>query len=349
MADENLSGSEKEHSSGDCPNPNPAKKTNGNPQQQNPPHNSDAGGKFGVAAYVGEIVLAGLCGTGVWIFGEHLVSHGYSKSGVIVNFFAFVIYFAAAPITAIRFWPQPRWVWGLFTVFCVIMAIVFEATSSPEAEPKPHFLISLQTGDSAASAVFLTNECLFITNFDIPASSNGSNIFFNVNGCLVIPVEPDKTNLVLKFVAVNGSAIKVNDLEFSVTLPREWGCLADPKWHNGNFFIKSTPSSLEHLNIKELQTWCISVPWAVFPENDVTFPTITNTCFIINREEGTKMGFMAIEARSTDFTNFIIAHTLFFPRSSNFFKPFVTIEHSDSNGLLQLSASLNELVESQKQ
>jgi hypothetical protein len=177
---------------------------------------------------------------------------------------------------------------------------------------------------------------------------HGSKVLPDIKGCLIIPVQPGETNEVFKFTAENDSSVKVNDLEFSVTLPESWGCLADSKWHNGFFFVKQTPSSLDHSDIKNLQTWWIPVPWVVFPDEPITFPPITNTCVIPYSDWKTKGGIMILQIRSTDFTNFIAADTVLFPSSSNFSKPFVTTGQLDTNGLLHFSLSADDLKSSQK-
>lgn len=201
--------------------------------------------------------------------------------------------------------------WVGYGLYSIVLTVAFFAIRSP-AEPKPHFILYLQTGDSAASTVFLTNECLFITNFDIPLAKNGS---VAVSGCLIIPVQAGESNEVLNFFAENDSSVKANDFEISVALPKDWACLAHPKWQSADIFAKPARSSI----IKNLQVWWIPVPWAVFPGEDVHFPPITNTCVVTYRDPKTKAGFMAIEIRSTDFTNFIAANIIFFPSSSNFF------------------------------
>src|SRR5947209_4487089 len=80
--------------------------------------------KRGLLAYFAELVLAGAVGTGIWVFGEHLTSHGHSRWAAVFNFLAFCVYFATVPITANRVWPHPKRIWALFAVFCVAMGLV---------------------------------------------------------------------------------------------------------------------------------------------------------------------------------------------------------------------------------
>jgi hypothetical protein len=142
-------------------NPNSTNETGENPQKNLSATNGDAVSKAGLWQYLAELVLAGAVGTGVWLFGEHLVSHGHTFLGSVINFVAFCIYFATVPITTVKVWPHPKSVWLSFCVFCALMALVFTFFSKPSIEPQPHFTISLRVGDSPAATVILTNEYLF--------------------------------------------------------------------------------------------------------------------------------------------------------------------------------------------
>jgi hypothetical protein len=344
MDDENLSGSEKEHSSGDCPNPNPAQETNGNPQPQNPPRNGDAVRKFGVAAYVGEIVLAGLCGTGVWIFGEHLVSHGYSKSGVVVNILAFIIYFAAAPLTAIRFWPKPFRVWSLFGVFCLIMVLLFTATSMPESKPRPHFKLSLLIGNPPIAIVQLTNSFLFGAGVINVIHFTNNFLLFNgiPGGCLVIPTASDESNKVFGFVVENDSPIKATDLMAFVGFPIDWELGFDPAtWHNVGIHYTIPGWRLQDTNLQFLAT---EFPRPLSPTDIVYFPPITNFSIPASNNPTNKIGMFKLIIRATDFES-MISSEIFFIRipSTNVFKPFLTSMKLGTDGLWRADVSSNTL------
>jgi len=107
-----------------------AKETNTQIQQHVPTADGNKAAKSGLH-YLAEIIAAGAIGTGVWVFGEHLTNHGHRTFGDFVNFLAFASFFAAAPITALKFWPYRKCVWGLFAFFVTLMAVVFILSSKP--------------------------------------------------------------------------------------------------------------------------------------------------------------------------------------------------------------------------
>ena len=221
MGGEKLSNAKKNDSGRDDSSGQSANKANGNHHEHLPSSNGDGVRKFGFTTYIGEIVLAGLCGTGVWIFGEHLVSHGYVKSGVVVNFLAFAIYFAAAPITAIRFWPNPWWVWGTFGAFIAIMAIIFIVTSNAPSESKvhTHFKFSLVNPETLESTFDFTNNIFDEARIRFP------NPLF---GVLVFPTT--KSNMDLCFVIKNDGPNDVEDIEIMATFSSQILCESDSRW-----------------------------------------------------------------------------------------------------------------------
>lgn len=206
-------------------NSDPAHKTHENPHQSLPPASNDKSGKTRAFIWIAECVLAGLIGTGVWVFGEHLVSHGHTTLGSIVNFAAFAVFFAAAPITAIKIWSRPKLILGLFSGFVVLMALVFFVSSEKKPESKPHFTLSLRVGDSPRDTVVLTNDCLFISSaVNVITNFSDGFAFFNgiPEGMLLIPVEPGESNKVFNFIAKNDSPLAINDLEIIAGFSNDW-------------------------------------------------------------------------------------------------------------------------------
>ena len=84
--------------------------------------------------FVAEIMLAGSVGTGIWVFGEHLISAGHLSAGTRVRFVAFAVYFSTVPITAAKFWkPKRTLAWVSYAAFSLLMYCIFGATWRPQA------------------------------------------------------------------------------------------------------------------------------------------------------------------------------------------------------------------------
>jgi hypothetical protein len=61
-----------------------------------------------------------------------------------------------------------------------------------------------------------------------------------------------------------------------------------------------------------------------------------------------KGGLVELGFRSTGFESMLAANVIFVPVGTNFVKPFVTLGHFDSNGLIKVSLSPKEFEDSQK-
>jgi len=330
-------------------NPNSTNAAGENPQKSLPATNGDAVSKAGLWQYLAEIVLAGAVGTGVWLFGEHLVSHGHNFVGSVVNFMAFCIYFATVPITTVKVWPHPKAVWLSFCGFCVLMALAFIFSSRPPLGPKTHFTYSLQIGDSPTSRVFLTNDFLFRWHVVKVGDLPNGGVMLNdlVNGCIVIPVQQGQSNAIFKFAVENDSALKVTDLEAIVGFPKDWPCDLDPaKWHKGEA-VEIIPGAWK-FEPTNMQYFSAQSPYGLFPFDTIDFPPITNRCTPEYIGQTFKAGRFDIIIRSTGFEEMLAANIVFFPVTSNSFKPFLTLGHLNSNGLIQVSPSQKEFEESQK-
>jgi hypothetical protein len=329
-------------------NTNSTNEAGKNPQKNLSVTNGDVISRFGLWQYIAELVLAGAVGTGVWLFGEHLVSHGHTFGGSVVNFVAFCIYFATVPITTVKIWPHPKSVWLSFCGFCVLMALAFTFSSRPSTEPKPHFVLSLKIGDSSDSEVFLTNDVLFMYRISKAGDlTNGSVLFRGTaNGCLIIPVQPGESNIVFNFIAENDSPIKVNDLEVGIGLPKDWKYgLDSTKWHEAGQHLIIPGWKIVIMN---LQFWEAQSPYPLFPTDSLTFPPITNFSVPVYSDPSNEVGLVELYVRSTGFERILAANMLFVRVTSNSFKPFVVRLQKDTNGVFHLSITKKELEDSQK-
>ena len=216
-------------------------------------------------------------------------------------------------------------------------------------KPRPHFTLSLQTGNSPKTIVRLTNDFLFKGNITNKGSlPNGYFVYENfVNGCYVVPVQSDQSNQIFSFIAENDSPVIVNDLEVAIGFPKDWKCgLDSEKWHElaGHHFIISG-WEFESTN---LQFWSAQSPWPLFPSDTLTFPPITNFSIPLSNNPTNKNGLFQLSVRSTGFQTLISANVLFVRVSSNSFKPFVSALERGKDGLWRLSISEKTLEDLQK-
>jgi hypothetical protein len=161
MDDDNSSSFRKDevgnHSSAD----HSTQKTENKTEKVLPPTNGDKISNSGIWVLATEVVLLGGVATGFWVLGEHFASHGHTTIGSIADYASAVLFFATLPLIALKRWPRPVLIWSLFGGLCGVLSIIFILSSGSKKEPKPHFVLSLQVGDSAASTVVLTNDSLF--------------------------------------------------------------------------------------------------------------------------------------------------------------------------------------------
>jgi hypothetical protein len=147
--------------------------------------------------------------------------------------------------------------------------------------------------------------------------------------------------MVFNFIAENDSPVKsVTDLQIAVAFPKDWACLADPKWHNVEWSLQ-LPRVL-NIDLTNIQVWAVQSPWVLFHGDTMRFPPITNPCVVRYSGPESKGGIVAVDIRSTDFRYTVAANIVFFPGSSNFSKPFVARGYIDSNGKLNISTWLND-------
>jgi hypothetical protein len=189
MDDDNSSSVRKDEVNNHPSADHSAQKTENKTEKVLPPTNGDNISKSGIWVLATEVVLLGGVATGVWVLGEHFASHGHTTIGGIADYAPAVLFFATLPLVALKRWARPVLVWSLFGGLCILLGIIFVLSSGSRKEPKPHFVLSLQVGDSAASTVVLTNDSLFRAGMvNVMNHSNGFLVFNGTaNGCVVIP------------------------------------------------------------------------------------------------------------------------------------------------------------------
>jgi hypothetical protein len=99
------------------------------------PSNGNGASKSGFVNFVQSLVIAGVVGTGIWVFGEHLNNHGHEAWASVVNFFACVIFLSVLPLEAGRHWQRPRVVWGVFVLLCASLGTVWALAIRQLATP----------------------------------------------------------------------------------------------------------------------------------------------------------------------------------------------------------------------
>ena len=279
-----------------------------------------------------------MCGTGVWVFGEHLVSHGHTTSGSIANFLAFVIYFAAAPLAAVRIWPRPMMVWGAFGAFVSIMAVVFVVSSQPPEESKsnPHFKFELFAEDDPDHSVKPTNDFLRVLAF-----SDVTPAVVPVYSCLVMPRHADRTNVELRFVVKSDKLSEGTQITISV--PTVWNCVPGTGWIPMSPLaatLVKTPTGIVTTNFD--QSWLYPLPLSLLPGNGEVTPTIQ-----ISQLPNPTI--FSIMARDNNSVAGAVSFNLFFaPTSSVFLKPFVILGKDFGRGQAGISITPEQLKELQK-
>ena len=233
--------------------------------------------------------------------------------------------------------------WFLIILNFLLFVFLIWKSEFPQPGPRPHFTVSLQIGDSSASTVILTNDCLFrasvinvITNFP-----NGFMFFNGVpSGILVIPVQPGESNKVFNFIAENDSPFTVNDLEIAIGLPKDWKLGLDSiKWRKIGEHLSIPGHNLE---ITNLQSWAAQSPYVLFPTDRLAFPAITNLDVPVWKDPSTKIENVRLLVRSTGFETLISANVLFL-QTSNFSKPFLLAGQIGKDGHFHPSVSKEEL------
>ncbi len=221
-------------------------------------------------------------------------------------------------------------IWIGFAVLCLALLL------TKSVEPIPHFKLSLRIGDSPDSKVYLTNDFLFKRQMvkvgDLP---NGAKIVKSfVNGCLVIPVQDGESNKVFNITAENDSPVTVKDLVAFVGFPKEWQCGFDPKWHKIDewWMIPGWKMIITNMQFVAAQS-----PWVLYPNDDLTFPPITNVCTPEYIGSTSKGGLIDVGIRSMGDEVSLAANIIFISVGTNIFKPFVTVGYRETDGTLSIT------------
>jgi hypothetical protein len=149
-----------------------------------------------------EIAVAGSAATGIWLLGERLIVHGDIFWGGLLNYVADCVYFSTIPLAVLKIWQRPKPIWIGYGAGCLILAGVFVWTSRPIASnnaqtKSPEIRFGIVSSESPASLLLLTNDFLVFNELGNISNSN-------VLGCVVIPVNPSHSNIVLNFLISNG-------------------------------------------------------------------------------------------------------------------------------------------------
>ena len=272
--------------------PDSAGKAGENPQNDVAPPNSNKVPKFGLLAYLGEIVLAGAVGTGIWVFGEHLTSHGHTTWGSILDFFAFCIYFATIPITAVKAWPRPLLIWPLFSFFCVVMACLFYISSLNRPQPitpvpRAHFEFSVIA--NGLKRIVLTNDFLIVHEFDKAHS---------VPGFLFVPMDPGDSNLALRVFVQNDSSAFAENVEITFMATTNMPCTLDNGWFGEQMFDDAWAASISGgvRQTNAIQSWKYIAPYSVLSGNGFEIPLVR----LSSSQIGEWNGAISLMARAKD-------------------------------------------------
>jgi hypothetical protein len=249
----------------------------------------------GISGFLLELIALGIFGTGVWVFGEHLSAHGHTAIGSCVNYVACVMFFAIAPVTACRFWSYPSRVWSIFSVFCIILAVVFVASSRSVNQQKPRLKLNLivsESTDGTVERLEFTNDCFFLKPGPLPLSA--------IRGCLLIPLAPGSSNAALRFMLVNDTQTTSEAIEAIFGIATNLSFSADPHW---------VPFSVPNTTTRYLSA---KPPGALLPGDGQPLPDIR----FINLTEG-KFGEVFVTIRGKDFADVLIVFRVMFINSKD--------------------------------
>lgn len=212
--------------------------------------------------------------------------------------------------------------------------------------PQPNFTVSFGVDDSPLVA--LTNESLFqLKLINKGTNADKTSLVFKSfsRGCIIIPVDVSKSNVVFGFNIQNDSSVTVRDLSMAVGFPDDWKIEMDSeRWKDAREHLLIPGWELSYTN---LQSWAADNPSPMFPSDSIEF-SITDFTAPIYGSPTSKNGFISFMVRSTGFEEMISANLMFFPRSHSFVKPIVTRTVEGTDGLWRISVTPKELEDSQK-
>ena len=88
-----------------------------------------------------------------------------------------------------------------------------------------------------------------------------------VPGCVIVPVQVGKPNVVLQFWVKNDSPVLAEYVEVTVSLPKDFFCSASSQWERA---ILQEPSG--EADRHELHSWEYSLPRPLHPGNTIDIP-----------------------------------------------------------------------------
>jgi hypothetical protein len=310
-----------------------------NPEKKNSPRNPRSIKWFGLSKTKWR-EIAGIAVLIPWVWNEFLDTHNFAKLCLLA------ITIAVAQGATLTFF-KSRWRGFILAIWLIsLFPVAATVWINSQPEPKPHFSVVLQLGDSGSSTVVLTNDFLFKEHFEkTPDSPNGNFLFHAMaDGCIVIPVQSGESNKVFHFILYNDSSVVVNDLDVEIGLSKNSDWLTDQEWHKSAVSLNARGKW--RLEITNVQFWAMQSPWVLRPFDSWHLPPITNDFNPAYISATNKL--VQLDIRSTDFETMIMANIAFVSAPSNFSKPFVAPLKKVADGQYRLSITPDELIKSQQ-
>lgn len=235
MGIEDLSRTGGDEVGGDNGNHQPADEASDKQRDNISAKSTNTVGKFWVLAL--EIVVAGSVATGFWLLGERFISHGNRIIGDVFNYVADCLYFATAPLAALKLWEKPKLVWSTYALSCLILIFLFAISSGGQGTARPNVhLMAWGTNDF--------NDVAYFTN-DFFSAAFGEINPDDVKGCLVVPIVEGQSNAALRFGVHNGFGppVVAYDVKLDVSFPINVSCepetVGPEGWKKGSPIIQA--------------------------------------------------------------------------------------------------------------
>lgn len=260
--------------------------------------------------YVTELLVAGAIGTGTWLFGEWMSSHGLDGLGSFFEFVAFVMFFSTVPISATKVWPRKRIIWIGFLIFCLVAALVFFLIPKPKPIPPPHprFSFSFRMGDTR---IDLTNS--FLTLKDIGRFGSFPT------GVLYIPSDNSETNVPLDLTVRNDAPdAAATDVQVTFSYDEKFTIIPEPYWAPARLdgFFTFPKEGLQTTN--KLKTWVCYVPNTILPGNGFILPNLS-----LVKDATSSPVFVCVMARAKDAPASVVGFRIFVISKNSKAEPYV--------------------------
>ena len=180
-----------------------------------------------ISTFIAEVIAFGVASTGFWVLGEHLISHGFPKTGTWVNFFACALFLSVIPLGAHQKWPKLRTKLCIgFVAFLILLAFAWFAISQHlPYKPVSHLNLLLRAPNrDAAKPPFI----LELTNDFISVKEDSSFDPTALGGLVAIPVIPgSSSNGLLNIVIENDSEVIAEGITLVLLLDTNIVCLTN--------------------------------------------------------------------------------------------------------------------------